>query len=111
MSIFLVLCHDEKGKEQYEDIVKFPCKIIKKFFLDWRLGIGMSTTFIQSFWGFLVNYGKELFLLTSIKKKKWKKPSLPSNLFPPNFHFPKYKRKIWREKIYFTKERTPEFPR
>jgi hypothetical protein len=29
--------------------------------------------------------------------------------FPPNFPFPKYKRKVWREKIYFAKERTPNF--
>jgi hypothetical protein len=32
------------------------------------------------------------------------KPSLQSRFFPPNFPFPKYKRKIWREKNYFAKE-------
>jgi hypothetical protein len=27
------------------------------------------------------------------------------NFFPPKFPFPKYKRKFWREKVYFAKER------
>jgi hypothetical protein len=29
------------------------------------------------------------------------------NFFPPKFPFPKYKRKIWREKNYFANERGP----
>ncbi len=29
------------------------------------------------------------------------------NFFPPKFSSPKYKRKIWREKIYFANERGP----
>jgi hypothetical protein len=35
------------------------------------------------------------------------KPPLQSNFFPPKFPFPKYKRKIWREKNYFAKKRVP----
>jgi hypothetical protein len=33
---------------------------------------------------------------------------LKSNFFPAKVHFPKYKRKIWREKIYFAKKRGPQ---
>jgi hypothetical protein len=31
---------------------------------------------------------------------------LKSSFFPLKFPFPKFKRKIWREKIYFAKERS-----
>jgi hypothetical protein len=46
-------------------------------------------------------------LWTPVYQKSFQKekPSLPSKFFPPKFPFPKYKRKFWREKIYFAKKR------
>jgi hypothetical protein len=41
-------------------------------------------------------------LLCKVNSLFWR-----ANFFPPKFPFPKFKRKIWREKVYYAKERGP----